>query len=178
MISIIDNFIPKGYQDELETVFCGDSFLWTYQGCTYKPYKGADERIQDVHFLGRKMFGGGTCIPEFELVRPLIYFFMEHTGLHVNDVVRVKANMMFANLDRRWQPPHTDTHLANHHTLLYYINDNDGDTIIFKDSSYEIVERVTPKKGRAVIFPSNQLHCGTSPTTTTKVALNCIISTR
>lgn len=178
MITVIDNFVPIRYQDELESVFCSDSFLWTYQGCTYKPYDGVDDRIQDVPFLGRKVYGGSTHIPEFDVVRPLIYFFMEHTGLEVMDLARVKANKMFINTDRRWHPPHTDIDLPNFHTLLYYVNSNDGDTLLFEDQTYKLCKRITPKKGRAVVFPSNQLHCGTSPTTAMKVALNCIISTK
>lgn len=179
MIKIIDNFIPKHYQHELEGVFCGDNFLWTYQPCTYKPYTGTDDRICDVPFLGRKVFGGNTPpIPEYIVVKPLMYFFMEHTGMEISNVGRIKANLMLTKDDKRWHPPHRDAEHDNYYTLLYYVNDCDGDTLFFDGSDYNIVQRVTPKKGRAVIFPSNMLHCGNNPTKSCKVTLNCVILTK
>lgn len=178
MIKVIDNFVPARYQDELELVFGSDNFLWSYQSCTYKPYAGTDERIQDVPFLGRKLFGGNTYTSEFDLVRPMIYFFMEHTGLDVKEISRVKANMMFVNSSNKWHPPHTDSDFVDHYTLLYYVNSSDSNTLIFKDKSLTIDQQIQSVKGRAVVFPSNQLHCGTNPTTNMKVALNFVISAR
>ena len=37
-----------------------------------------------------------------------------------------------------------------HTSLIYYVNDSDGDTVFFDGD--KIVESVTPKKGRCVIF--------------------------
>ena len=47
-------------------------------------------------------------------------------------------------------------------SLIYYINDSDGDTIFFNKKLKEI-KRVTPKKNTAVLFDSNILHCGCNP---------------
>jgi hypothetical protein len=48
---------------------------------------------------------------------------------------------------------------------IYYINDSDGDTLIF-DDEYNIVQRVQPKKGRLIYFENDVLHAGQVPTNT------------
>ena len=58
------------------------------------------------------------------------------------------------------------------YTLIYYVMDSDGDTIIFNEKykgfpnqNFSIFKKITPKKGRIVTFPSSQYHCGSHPIT-------------
>lgn len=57
--------------------------------------------------------------------------------------------------------PHTDSDQNNFYTLLYYINDSDGDTKLFMDDG-EILS-FSPKKGSALLFRSNIVHSGRPP---------------
>ena len=57
--------------------------------------------------------------------------------------------------------PHVDRK-DKHIVLLYYVNDTDGDTILF-DNDLNIIKRVSPKKNRVLIFNGNILHAGCSP---------------
>jgi hypothetical protein len=41
------------------------------------------------------------------------------------------------------------------------------------DSEFKIIERVTPKKGNFVLFPSNAVHAGSPPKTSD---LRCVIN--
>jgi hypothetical protein len=79
---------------------------------------------------------------------------------------------------------HIDT-VVQHVTIIYYINDADGDTSIFDDknnkhlsnlkefknndnfldlNNFELTNSITPKKGRVVIFDGNLWHYGKYPT--------------
>ena len=59
-------------------------------------------------------------------------------------------------------------------TLLYYVNDSDGDTLFF-DNDLNITKRVTPKKNRAILFDSNMLHAGANPIKNeTRIVINII----
>jgi hypothetical protein len=70
--------------------------------------------------------------------------------------------------------PHIDTWFP-HWNAIYYVNDCDGDTFIFnevnetydpgesdinkiKDMQFTVKRRITPKKGKIVIFPGKYYH--------------------
>jgi len=76
-------------------------------------------------------------------------------------------------------------HDIEHLVLLYYVNDSDGDTLLFKNklgndiksnnevenqiktgeiSNLELIHTITPKKGRIAVFDGNMLHCAGWPT--------------
>lgn len=65
--------------------------------------------------------------------------------------------------------PHVDLPTEKDYTTaIYYVTDADGDTILFnKKNGYEgplkIKERITPKKGRIVLFEGNTLHAACPP---------------
>ena len=62
-----------------------------------------------------------------------------------------------------------------HKSVLLYLNDSDGDTIFFNDDNKEI-DRVSPKKGLALIFDSTINHTGQNPIKSThRYVLNSII---
>jgi hypothetical protein len=53
--------------------------------------------------------------------------------------------------------PHIDMPTP-HKNILFYLNDCDGDTY-FYDKEHKIVDSVTPKENRAVLFDGGTLHC-------------------
>lgn len=57
--------------------------------------------------------------------------------------------------------PHTDLNIP-HWVVLYYVNDADGDTVFFDNNDQELF-RVTPKKGRIVLFNGGIMHSGGIP---------------
>jgi len=72
------------------------------------------------------------------------------------------------NYSEKWYAiPHFDilpTQYKGEWSLIYYINDSDGDTRLFLEND-EVVS-FTPKKGSALLFKSNILHAGSPPTQT------------
>ena len=69
-------------------------------------------------------------------------------------------------------PAHVDYSFPNTATI-YYVNDTDGDTIIYGQDRLEIKERVSPKANRLVIFDGDISHTGCSPTQhKTRILLN------
>ena len=57
--------------------------------------------------------------------------------------------------------PHIDM-LLPHKVILFYLNDSDGDTY-FYDNEHKIIDSVTPKENRAVLFDGSILHSSSKP---------------
>ena len=68
-------------------------------------------------------------------------------------------------------PPHTDQETP-HLSCIYYINDSDGDTILFKDDKKTEIKRIKPKQGRIVFFDGFIPHCSSRPALNTRAVLN------
>ena len=67
--------------------------------------------------------------------------------------------------------PHVDLNIP-HTSLIYYVNDADGDTLFF-DEDYETqIDSVTPKKGRAVLFNGLIPHAAGIPTAGPRCIVN------
>jgi hypothetical protein len=84
------------------------------------------------------------------------------------NVLRSKANIQLNNYNSQKRklhnPPHIDS-LNNHLVLLYYVNDSDGDTIIFDlDDKTKKLASISPKKGRLVVFNGEHYHASSPPT--------------
>ena len=60
--------------------------------------------------------------------------------------------------------PQSIDYLFPNTATIFYVNDTDGDTIIYGQDRLEIKERVSPKANRLVIFDGDILHTGSSPT--------------
>jgi hypothetical protein len=87
-------------------------------------------------------------------------------------IARIKANLLLQNPGVKLQPPHVDSTILdvttnqesyhnNRMTLLYYVNNSDGDTVFYNErytgpddrpGKLTVRQRVKPVKVRAVIF--------------------------
>jgi hypothetical protein len=77
-------------------------------------------------------------------------------------VPETKNFITFAHVDR-YDP---------HFSLLYYVNDSDGDTVFFEDDKTTIIKKVSPKKGRMVLFDGSIPHAASTPTKNSRCIIN------
>ena len=81
---------------------------------------------------------------------------------------RAKANLLVRTNPPLVHPPHVDSQSACV-TMLYYVNDSDGDTVLYSDgapnyySGAPISFTSAPERGKAIIFDGRQYHSSTTP---------------
>jgi len=95
----------------------------------------------------------------------------ERLDVKILNYARIKINLQFQNpiYKDKYNPPHLDSPFPNHISAVYYVEDSDGDTIIFDkglpDDPYDLtpILRNPPKQGNALVFPSKQFHSSSLP---------------
>jgi len=205
---VIDDFLSKQSQDDLEDLLLSSRIQWQHfntavynEGDSPTGIFDVNEPTNDSHQMRHLFIDNNMFTSEWldvnrggEILDELFDRFEQVTGEYVVYTQRIKSNMLFSGQDVILQPPHVDgsTHdkdgvpvSVGKKTLIYYVMDSDGDTVLYNEKyvgepigllSKQMT--VTPKKGRALIFDSNQLHAGSYPTENkVRVVLNCVIKT-
>jgi hypothetical protein len=164
-MKIFDDVLSEKSKNEVENFLLNEDFPWFLikksSGKTEK-IKGFVDTIQFEHHF----------IQDSKIHSQAIHYLMKI--LDWNNIVektkispailRMKSNLL---LKTQITPntPHIDF-LYPHTVLLYYVNDSDGPTIFYhkqKNNHFEIIDEVTPKKGRIVIFDGGTYHSSTPP---------------
>jgi hypothetical protein len=178
MFKIFDNFIPDYHQESIkkaiyamrwmynpnisgvsgEPTFHEDIKLCSFQG-------GFSGNIFDLSQQNNDPFLMGLCIPIIEKM-------MQVTNQEFS-VERIRAGMFINSKENGIHSPHVD-YYRPHHTILYYVNDSDGDTFLFNEKAEEnkqasypnslsIMKKISPKMGRVVIFDGLTFHSSSPP---------------
>ena len=183
---IVDDIISLEKQEKIKETLLGDSFPWFYHSdATYPSAISANTPILGHHYR----VDYKTNSQFYSLVEDIGDKGAELYGFDYTDVSQARSFLQFP-LNPNWRKTfvdklHCDYHLE-HLVVLYYVLDSDGDTIIvnkqFEEETgidillnytdYEVLHRITPKQGRAVIFNGNYYHTAEQPTN----GIRCIIN--
>lgn len=193
-IIIIDNAVSIFFSDEIEKLLLEKDFSWYYRDDITYP-NSALEKINQLHNkrsgFGNLMYDVNGGIGNFySFFTPILLQGLEKTNLHLTQITQVRSflSLPLAITGSRVDKPHIDNPRP-HMVGLYYVNDSDGDTVIFQESynymfdnfndlkkfdvdNMPVLKSVTPKKGRLVIFNGKQYHASTQPT----IGPRCIIN--
>ncbi len=173
---IIKDFVPHSFKIFLQNLIDNSGFEWYYN--SNSTLEGQDNIFQFIHVIVNET---GYKSPHYEKIKPLLYFFELHTGLKVKGICRMKANLLTQrdiSEDTNKLAIHTDVNIneKDYVSFIYYVNDSDGDTVIYNTDKTEIVERAPPVAGNCFWFKSNQFHNATPPKHhSTRIVINCIL---
>ena len=173
----IEKFIPSSYADILEDIITKNpDFSWVYTPSTNNQNETAimklDAQSYDSEQLVHAFYGEGQRrSPFFDIIFPFFYFLEEKTGIKLGVMERIKANMLLKTTatEDKYNTPHIDVPDAGYKSLLYYVKDSDGDTFVFnetwrdKNKPLTVNKRVSPRKGKAIVFDSNTWHASSNP---------------
>ena len=183
MITIIDNFLSKTYYKSILELLSGHNFDWKYLENITDP-ENETKSVDNFNGYGLSHTFWDekkrSLPPLGPYMEPLLYQIMDIAKCDF--VLRARADMVTWSKDEFIHPPHADFPFPNT-ASIFYVNETDGDTIIYKEQAPivklgdmigqkrteeefvpEILERVSPKANRLVLFDGSLLHTGSSPT--------------
>lgn len=188
-IIVIDDFLPKHTQDKLEELFTSSKLAWIF-------FKDIAIPTSEIKRLGiTELTPGIACYikqdnPKFinesllNEVKVIPNEACKKIGKECKDIYNARSFMHFplaAELRKEYDNVHIDIGYE-HLVCLYYVNDSDGDTFLFdrtkkdgpisKDTKLNVFKRVSPKKGRVVLFNGNRFHSSSGPTKDVRVIIN------
>jgi hypothetical protein len=189
-IVVIDNVIPSSMQNQIEDLFTSGRLGWIF----FKDIAVSPEDIRRLNI--KKLTPGIACYikqdnPKFlnEQLYNIVKMIPEAACKHINkqclEIHNARSFMHFPlndELRKEYDNVHIDVHYP-HLVVLYYVNDTDGDTFIFdkttadckyitKDTKLNVLKKVSPKKGRVVVFNGNRYHSSSGPTKDVRCIIN------
>lgn len=174
-IQIFDNIIPDFLVSEIEDfVINKGKFPLYYAKHIY------EDRLNSVNGSGWDYGFKNTFYDPFkDQISPISYLFndifnyLNKSGINIKEVYLGRLWVIPPYPQKKHYIPHIDNN-DPHWVCLYYINDSDGDTIFFEDQTpnSKIIKRVSPKRGRVVIFEGSLWHSPETPTKNTRAVIN------
>lgn len=157
--------VPDSLRDRIENTFNYAFFPWFYSDSI--AYDSRNEQfLKDFQFYHLFYKDGSVYSDKYEMVYHLIYLFESYTANKVAKVLRCKANLTLNaefNDFELANTIHQDSDNPKCCTLLYYVNDSDGDTVIYNNDKSEVLFSHSPQKGKMVWFNPNLPHRATPP---------------
>ena len=188
---VIDNLLSKEESTAIEKKLFAPFFPWYLtterdeKGNMYtvlpeeaKQYKDDKNVIDQGQFVHSFLYTQNNKLIENSantyITFQILKNFCEKTNIQNLSVLRVKANLIIDSKSytkNSYGVPHVDSDEA-HYVLIYYVNDCDGDTILFNKNK-KIFKRISPKKGRVLFFKGDTIHAGGHPVDSSN---RCIIN--
>ena len=184
---VIDDFIPLSYQEEIKNTLLGGFFPWSFiEDITYG---GANPNALKSPAAAHYFQNNGEVQSNFyNLISPLAHLGAQTFGYNFTKVLKCRSFLQYPlnpkSIERSIDYLHVDLN-RDHLVVLYYVVDSDGDTFIVDKErennipvvgatveDYNIIQRVTPKQGRAVLFDGKYYHTAEQP----KMNMRCIIN--
>ena len=179
MIKIIDNLLTPSYVDAI------NDLARNHLQYTYAPKTSYDLSTSESIFIDNvKDYGQMSCVVidnelrdrvnfswAFEQLKP-IFWQIKDLVPEIQHVGRVKFNILLQqeNAGYHYNLPHQDDVTDKSISMVYYLDDCDGDTFLFNEfysnpppSKLTVHQRISPKRNRAVLFESNRYHASSNP---------------
>lgn len=173
-IIVVENSILLDEQNSLEGMVTDHSFPWFFYVGTILP--------RDVEYSNECIIEKGINPPQFShfvsiekssflnLVAPVLNSLTKIHNTNL-EILKLKFNLLTKTNDQTHHWPHTDidNFKDDIRTAIYYVTNSDGPTFLFNEFAPKINEaitscvKVTPEKGKMIIFDSRRFHASSSP---------------
>ena len=171
MYKIYDDCVSRDVIYEIEKILLERSYRWSYLGYTVTP-SSPDPQMSHVLYAFDPYTKQNDNYIKSKFSYILNYLFEEmekNTDLNINERIMYRAKSTILFPPAKKQKQESDIHIDSNNpeifmdNILYYVNDSDGDTILYENDRKTVIERITPKAGRFLYFDGNIPHCASRP---------------
>jgi hypothetical protein len=191
-IIILDDIVDTATQDLIEETLLGSETNWHFaRAGAYKKElfpEVSDKQRKSIFTFNHIIFNDSQIKdPKFNLYYQVITNISKRIeNFDVHSITNMRAQLQLPiNRPPGRGIPHLDKHDNRPYKVcLYYVNDVDGDTVLYKQTAsnstpedikagkLDEAERISPKKGRAIVFDGDIYHRASRPTTDLRCVIN------
>jgi len=194
-VIVVEDFLHKITQKQLEKIILGTNITWVYRQspnyindiATENEFRHNDPNIFNKEFgdFSHQLLFKNLKSEVYDLFPDFKNLIQNKFKIEVKTLVRININFVFpiGVVSSNYDTPHCDFMKGdNYKSIVCYINESDGDTVLFDEysngiidtSKKTIVKRITPKAGKAVMFDSTRYHSGSFPSKKTRIIINIV----
>ena len=177
----IANAIPKAYQDQVEHELGSSRMLWNFSEEIARSASKFDTAYPGFGHMAYLADESEPMIsPLSSLLLPILFVFCDKANIEYNALLRVRVGLFTRTItDAKHHNPHVD-YGEPHRTAVYYVNDSDGDTVIFdqtfddvsvedsgryaNENRFTIRRSIAPQRGKMICFDGRHYHASSYPT--------------
>jgi len=182
-VFVFDDIISKDYQEKIKELLLSDNFPWFYKSDISAQYNKYQKRPGFSHYF--LINNSENFNPYHKILIPIIQASCDKINYKYKNILQGRSFLQLPlNLKdvSSVDTPHIDM-LIQHLVVLYYVIDNEAETIIYdnKFESYEKLnniknlkekQRIKPKQGRVVLFDGSFLHTACQPENDIRCVVN------
>ena len=190
-VEVIDDFVSPSYLKALNKAVDPHRTQWHFQG-SQSAIKYNKDNLEDFGFAislcSEKQPDVFSNTPLSAFISPLAYQMQDY--IEASSIIRCRLDLTLFHRPKYRHLPHIDIHdsyrIPKYVAAIIYINDTDGDTVIYDHkqewaesypTNMKIKKTITPKPGRLLLFDGSYVHTGHSPSEhQTRILLNTILS--
>lgn len=177
----ISGLISKSRLNHLHDLVTDMSFDWHH--LSDATYEYTIENKKSVPSFCHLLYNNETKGTYFDVFYPVLLNALDMEGLKLVNLLRMRLGFLLntaysmPHLPYSWNNPHID--YEQPHTVgLFYLNDTDGDTVVFhqteESEEYRVMHRIKPDANKFAMFDGKYYHASSCPKMFTKrIVLTC-----
>jgi len=180
---VVDDFLPIEYWKQINDILCSVNHTWYFQNNVTLLPEHANSNSFGLGCFGFSAWivrldrpyeiakdHGSSCISE--MIMPLCFSIQQFVG--GKGIIKARCDMTMYNPNNHMHPPHIDIVNTEHIAAVYYVNESDGNTVLYNQrytgndyslfpEQLDILVEVEPKPNRLLVFDGSLIHTGHSP---------------
>lgn len=165
------NFLSQEEKNTINRVFWYDKNSWVYQPITLSDLTtpGVID-LKTGYDICYFTFEPDQESEQYQEIKKIIIKFLDLNNIKYVGILRIKLNITPTHDKIDQSPPHCDSKKP-HLNFIYYLNDSEGETVIYNEladfkniiTNPTIFKKVMPENGKAILFDGRQFHAVTPP---------------